>query len=68
MIQKQYKAWVLIVFGVLLGAVIFNLRFLSAAEFSTDNGVDESALVQQVKEAVMEELLDSDFLQKEIDA
>jgi protein-disulfide isomerase len=68
MIQKQYKAWVLIVFGVVLGAVIFNLRFLSAAELSTDNGVDESALVQQVKEAVMKELLDSDFLQKEIDA
>jgi protein-disulfide isomerase len=68
MILKQYKVWALVAFGIVLGLIIFNIPSLPTDELSTDDGIDERVLVQRVKEAVMKELLDSTFLQKEVDA
>jgi protein-disulfide isomerase len=68
MIQKKYTIWFLVVLFVVLGVALFGTDWIPAGEPSASKGVDEKALLQRIKGAVMKELRESDFLQKEVDA
>jgi protein-disulfide isomerase len=68
MMQKKYTIWFLVVLVIALGAALFDRNWMPAGVPSTNKGIDEIALLERVKEAVMKELLESDFLQQEVDA
>ena len=60
--------WFLVVVGIVLATVLFDRNWMPAGESSNNRGIDEEALLERLKGAVMKELRESDFLQKEVDA
>lgn len=67
MIKNQHRSLGFNALGIVLGTTLLSSIGAWAQE-TPEGGVDEARLVQRIKEQVLKELRNSDFLQKEIEA
>jgi protein-disulfide isomerase len=66
--KKKTGFWGFPAFAIALGAVLIGVGWLSAQEASKGTINNEERLIRRITEEVMNELSESDFLQREIEA